>query len=207
MTLHGVDVSSLQNPLSTDWMQIAKAGNVFAFVRASEGFTPDGAYIRHRDGARATGLLTGADSYWRPRHTPQVLTDAFFSVTGDDPWALPPVIDLESEDAPDKLSPAALLDHVSQGIELFADRSGSRPILYIGPSFADRYLPPDHDLATKADLWLAAYLPTPLLPRGWTEYLFWQWSGSARVPGYPGMADVSRYEGTVDSLCNLAGGQ
>ena len=206
MTLSGVDASSLQNPLCTDWRAIGRAGNVFAFLRASEGFTPDSAYVRHRDAARAAGLLTGAYSFWRPRHSPEVLVDTFFSVTGDDPWSLPPVLDLESEDKADTLPPAALLDHVSHGLELMEARSGSRPIVYVGPGFADKHLPPNHDLGSKASLWLAAYLPKPLLPKGWTEYLFWQWSGSARVPGYAGKADVSRYEGTLDELNSLAGG-
>jgi lysozyme len=185
-----VDVSSHQRPSQTDWRAIAASGVGEVYIRACEGQDPDTTYQLHRDGARAAGLRVGAYTYWRPRHSARHLVNVFLDVIGDT-WDLPPVIDLEEEHAPaDQLPPTDLEHHVNTGLVELRLRTGCDPLLYTGPGFVASRLPADHQLG-RWGLWCAAYRPTLLLPRGWSSAVAWQWTGSGRVPGYPGPADVN----------------
>lgn len=64
-TCRGIDVSAYQGP--QDWAAHARAGVVFAFVKASEGrTTKNAAFGRHVDGARAAGLVVGGYHFGWP---------------------------------------------------------------------------------------------------------------------------------------------
>jgi len=200
-----VDLSSNQPPSKTDWAAIAASGHGHAFLRATEGVVPDSAFVAHRKAARAAGVLVGAYIFWRPRHSAyenvQALLDAAGTLAGTD-WDLPLVIDLEAEDKPDQLEKEDLEHHVSLGLTEIRVRTGVSPLLYTGPGFVGAHLPADHRLGQWA-LWNADYRDTPALPRGWTEAVARQYTGTGRVPGYPGNADVSVWLCSPEELRSL----
>ncbi len=200
----GVDVSSRQPSARTAWPAIAASGVRWGMVRAAEGTTPDEAYQTHRDAARAVGLATGAYQFARARHPAGDEADLFLQQLGDDPLALPPTLDLERGGAADQLPPSALLDWVHAWLERVGEATGVRPWLYAGPGFVAQALPASHDLGGWP-LWCAAYTEQLLLPRGWNSAAAWQYSGTGRVPGYPGDADRSVYLGSADELARAAG--
>jgi lysozyme len=183
-----VDLSSHQDPRRTDWHAIAASGVREAYLRACEGQTPDTAYQAHRDAARAAGVRTGAYIYWRPRHSARYLVQQLLDVIGD-AWDLPPCIDLEEQHAPEDVPPPDDLEHhVATGLTELRLRTGVDPALYTGPGFVASKLPTDHRLGQWL-LWVAAYTERLILPRGWSKAIAWQWTGTGRVPGYPGDAD------------------
>ncbi len=185
-----VDLSSNQPPTKTDWHAIRASGVTTAYLRAVEGVVPDTAYVAHRDAARKAGVKIGAYSFWRPRHTAYQLVESMLDVIGDD-WDLPPCIDLEAQAPVDLLASKSDLEHhVATGLTELRLRTGVDPILYTGQGFVGAHLPIDHRLG-QWGLWNAAYMGTMPLPRGWTKALAWQWTGTGRVPGYPGNADRS----------------
>lgn len=188
-----VDLSSHQAPGRVDWAAMRSSGVRHVYLRAVEGKDPDAAYKAHRYSARQAGLLVGAYTFWRPRHSFALLVDCFLDFAGaraGADWDLPPVVDLESEDATDQLAPDALEHHVNSGMVELRLRTGVDPLLYVGPNYVETHLPAAHQLG-RWGLWCAAYTDRLLLPRGWSSAVAWQWTGSGSVPGYPGPADRS----------------
>lgn len=200
-----VDLSSHQAPGKVDWEAIRSSGVRHAYLRCAEGKDADSAYKAHRYAARQAGLLVGAYTFWRPRHSYALLVDAFCAFAGrraGTDWDLPPVVDLESEDAPDQLLPADLEHHVNSGMVEIRMRTGVDPILYCGPGFVASKLPADHQLG-RWGLWCAAYTDRLILPRGWSSAIAWQWTGTGAVPGYPGPADRSVWMIDEDEIAAL----
>ena len=46
---------------------------------------------------------------------------------------------------------------------------------------------------------------SPLMPRGWPAWTFWQYSGKGRISGIQGDVDLDFFNGTVEQLLAFAG--
>ena len=109
---------------------------------------------------------------------------------------------LDLEDA-DKQSPAT----VWAWTQAFAARvraiTGRPIIIYTGYYFwRDQVGDPADNL--DAPLWVAAYIPKPLIPRAWPSWTFWQHNDDSNIPGIKGRVDGDFFNGEraeLERLC------
>ncbi|MFN8473980.1 MAG: GH25 family lysozyme [Anaerolineae bacterium] len=199
----GIDVSIWQREV--DWPTVKAAGIEFAFAKASEGtdFT-DPTFAANWPAMEAAGLLRGAYHYYQPDEDPEAQARHFADVVGGlDPGDLPPVLDVEEKPT---VTRDVLLDGVQRCLVAIEQAFGSRPLVYTSPGFWGSYMRDDNgappDWTGSYHLWLANYTddPSPLLPRGWSRWLFWQHTGSGEVDGVKTAVDRNWFDGSADDL-------
>ena len=200
-----IDVSSYQAPASIDWARVQAAGIRGVICKATDGVgSPDAAFLRHVDGARAVGLPCGAYHYARiraigqdTRAQAQQFAARYFSVDCE----LLPCLDFEPDGQP-HVPAAVWLDFVLDLANEVTQAIGVRPLIYSFPSFW-RSLHPETrpELAALYGLWVATYAAAPAVMPPWTgEPDLWQYTGEGSVDGIVGHVDRSRARGSVDSL-------
>ncbi|HEV3469607.1 MAG TPA: GH25 family lysozyme, partial [Pyrinomonadaceae bacterium] len=80
--------------------------------------------------------------------------------------------------------------------------AGAAPIIYTAAAFWNEHF---NDQFGRYPLWVAHYGPVPSpLPRGWSNWTFWQYSQSLRVGGVGGPADHDYFNGPAEALQALA---
>lgn len=212
-TVPGVDVSYWN--ASVDWSEVSAAGMKFVFVKASEGESyVDPTFRKNWEGTKTAGMLRGAYHFFRSNADPGRQADCFINAlkaTGD-MGDLPPAIDLESNDGqPNQrvISRAkAWMDRVQSAVN-------KRPIIYSSQYFLQDHFsePGGGPPAWVKDypLWVAQYPKRytpgmqPGLPRGWTQWKFWQYSDKGRVNGVIDKVDLDLFNGSLEELYQFAG--
>lgn len=199
-TVQGIDVSHFQG--TVDWRQVAQAGMSFAFAKATEGITyVDPQFATNWPGIQAAGLLRGAYHFFEANDDPEAQAQNFLSTVQLSPGDLPPVLDIETTAG---VSDQQIWSGVSAWLQIVEQATGRQPIIYTAPGFWSSHEP---DLTlTRYPLWLADYASQPVLPNGWTSWLFWQHSQSGVVAGVTGAVDLDLFSGTLQQLQELAQG-
>jgi len=197
----GIDVSHLQNVV--DWARVAAAGVQFCYVKATEGEgLKDVRFPENWDGAQAAGLIRGAYHFFRPGKDAEAQAESFLHVVpslsaGD----LPPVLDVEVAGP----SSASILDGIQTWVEAVENVLGRQPIIYTYPSFWTQSLGGSTRFSGYL-LWVAHYTfkAAPTLPRGFNDYVLWQFSEQGHIDGITGNVDLNRFHGSHDDLNALA---
>jgi lysozyme len=197
-TVQGIDVSHFQGVV--DWRQVAQAGMSFAFAKATEGITyVDPQFATNWAGIQAAGLLRGAYHFFEANDDATAQAQHFLATVQLAPGDLPPVLDIETTAG---VSNEQIWSGVSTWLQIVEQETGRQPILYTAPGFWNAHAP---DLAlARYPLWLADYAAQPVLPHGWTSWLFWQHSQSGSVAGVTGAVDLDLFSGTLQQLHELA---
>lgn len=96
-------------------------------------------------------------------------------------------------------------------VQAVKDALGRWPMIY-GSNLLKENIPAGagNSILFNCPLWLASYTTVPTLPRGWTEYALWQYTGddaNAKItphtfPGANAPLDISEFPGTVAQLRN-----
>lgn len=201
--IDGIDVSHYQGTI--DWTKVAKAGNVFAFIKATEGnYTIDPAFSRNWKASADAGLIRGAYHFFRPGRPAALQADLFLRTVRPMPGMLPPVLDLEGGDW-NTVPVKARLPMILEWLVKVESNFGARPLVYLGPAFAQEQLGGNPPLGAY-QLWLAQYAPAPAVPKPWTHYTFWQHTDKGNttkenaVPGITGSVDCNYFNGSIDDL-------
>jgi lysozyme len=208
-----LDVSYWQSGI--DWPKVRATGQRFALIKATEGETyADPTFNDDWSGARLSGLLRGPYCFFHPKQDPKKQADHFFGVVQaqNDNGELPPALDLEVTDGltPDKIIPRvkACLDQIEQAF-------GRKPLIYSGVAFLETNLseagggPPAW--AKDYPFWLAWYPiqyvegMSPLMPRGWFKWNFWQYSENGWLNGINTKVNLDVFNGTLEELYGFAG--
>jgi lysozyme len=192
--IKGIDVSRWQGT-DMNWKQIISDGNLFSFMKATDG----SAYkrqliemgIKQATDAKNAGLKIGYYHFAHPNNTGGVEKDAigeaqFFATTVKEfpKPNFPLVLDLEDEKM--NLSP----QEAKAWIDIFQTtlkNAGFELMIYSTKSFLDRKLPPNHNYGSMP-LWLAYYPKVfdinkpPAIPNGWQLWNIWQYSDHGKVP-------------------------
>ena len=214
-TVPGIDVSYWDSGI--DWPKVRATGQRFVFVKATEGETySDPTFENNWTGAKTSGLLRGAYCFFHPNQDGKKQADRFISVIKavNDNGEFPMVLDLEVPDATSKdkiIAKAKIwLDEVEQAF-------GRKPMIYSGVSFLETNFselggaPPVW--AKDYPFWLGwfpnQYTPgmTPLMPRGWFTWNFWQYSENGNLNGINTKVNLDLFNGTLDDLYKFAGVQ
>lgn len=194
----------------------------FVFIKISEASPNTGWSVitdhlagQHWEGAGQEGLYRGPYHFWRYRGgTPQAQAKHFY-----DSWVracqefgnpavleLPPVCDFEDTYAPKfnadvRLKFRQFLDEVEK---LF----GCKPIVYTAKWYTQGWIG-DCSFLYGFLLWVAQYTYNPygqptLLPAGFGEWTFWQYSDQAELPGvWENDEDVDAFNGSLEQLQSL----
>jgi lysozyme len=197
----GIDVSSYQG--NVDFARVAAAGNGFVFLRLSSGQNVDTKFQANWQAAKAAGLVRGAYQYFWPGRDPDAQVDVMVQTlkaagyTRDD---LPPVLDLETLDGQPVAAVVAYAQHWLRRVE---DELHVRPLVYTANFMSNV----TQTYFSSYPLWVANYGVTcPLMPTGWTKWVFWQSSDSGRVDGVVGNVDLDTFDGTMADLLAFARG-
>lgn len=200
----GVDVSRYQNEM--DWERTAQKGGYYAFMKATQRLTyVDPTFLTNWRRAKEAGLLVGAYHYFQPNYDARGQAEHFVNTvkgTGQ-PADLPYVLDVEEQGThPD------FANLVRICLQRIGELTGRKPILYANPYYLKTYLAaiPKSDY----DLWIASWTTQsePLLPAGWTNWVFWQYTSKANGPDWGAESariDVNRFNGLLTGLYLYAG--
>lgn len=202
----GLDVSHYQGRV--DWARVARQVYKFAFIKASEGTTlPDPEFSANWNGAQAVGLLRGAYHYFEPGRNPEQQAEFFLNTVwpaGGQPLLevgdLPPVLDVEP--SRDQCT-EEVAQEIQTWIAVVQHRTLRIPILYTARDLWDglgiRHL-------GSSPLWVSEYgVAAPsVLPAGWWRWQFWQYSQRGRVDGIERAVDLDVYQGSLESLRQMA---
>jgi lysozyme len=212
-TVPGIDVSYWQSGI--DWPKVRATGQRFSFVKTTEGESyTDPTFEDNWKGAKAGGLLRGAYCFFHPSQDATKQADRFVSVLKaiNDQGELPCILDLEVTDgvAKDKIIAKAKtwLDAMEQAF-------GRKPMIYSGVSFLETNFsevgggPPawTRDYALWLGWFPTQYTPgmSPLMPRGWFKWTFWQYHDKATLNGINAAVNLDLFNGTLDELYRFAG--
>lgn len=200
----GVDVSSHQHPggAAINWGSVKAAGQSFGFIKATEGTHYTNPYFAADwKGAGAAGLFRGAYHFARPTLPLSTAIDQaryFVSRTGAMKGGrdLPAVLDLEVSGG---LSRTELAKWTRTWLSEVKRLTGKAPMVYTGYSFWRDKVGNPTDIGANYRLMLASYPSNPnsatfqpLVPTGWGNWTFWQYTSTGRVPGIPGWTDLIR---------------
>ena len=213
-TVPGIDVSYWASKI--DWKKVRADGHRFMFTKATEGnFYADPTFDDNWLGAKEAGLLRGAYHFFRANVDPKSQAKKFIDYvrTMNDDGELPPVLDLETADGQPKNK---VVSRAKVWLDEVENAFGKKPIIYSGQYFLQDYfseangLPPSW--AKNYPLWLAQYpnnyvegSSKPFLPRGWNEWVFWQYSEKGRVSGIVSSTDMNVFNGSLEELNRFAG--
>lgn len=199
----GLDVSHYNG--TVDWSQVATAGIVFAYAKATEGTTVrDTQFHTNYLAMREHQILRGAYHFFRPGLDPQAQAENFLNlVPAVEPGDLPPTLDVEVGDG----QPAqVIIPRVLQWLQTIEAALGRTPVLYTSRNFWNANLGGSADFG-RYPLWVAHYTTNvkPVLPSGFGDYVFWQHSETGQVAGITGSVDLDRFHGSPTELNQLAG--
>jgi GH25 family lysozyme M1 (1,4-beta-N-acetylmuramidase) len=205
--IKGPDVASYQHPHPTaahphgqpiNWAKVAKSGQSFAIVKATEGtgyVNPyfAGPYANDYADSAAAGLVHGSYHFARPALPVASSANAqakFFAQTigpVTTKATLPPALDLEVTGG---LTPGQLVTWAQDFLLDLRSLTGRTPMIYTYPAFWDNDLGDPTALA-RYPMWMAHFgaSTAPVAD-------LWQFTASARVPGIVGATDVSKFVGT-----------
>ena len=177
----GVDISKYQGKV--DFNKLKDAGVHYVFIRATEGITyQDADYVQNHNDAKAAGLRVGVYHFYETDDNPQAQFENFKNRVNLTSGDLAPVIDIEKLHQKDDKN---LVENLKQFLSDLESHFGIKPIVYSGKNFANKYLTGFGDYP----LWLAEYqMDQPVVPSGWQDWTFWQWSQSGTIDGIEGLS-------------------
>ncbi|MGL5081260.1 MAG: GH25 family lysozyme [Microcoleaceae cyanobacterium] len=188
-TIKGIDVSDYQP--NVNWKAVASSGISFAIIKSTEGATYQAeVFPNYWKQTKANGLIRGAYHFFRAATNVQGQVDNFMKTVKLEVGDLPPVLDVESMDG---VSAGDLLDRMGQWLEIIERETGFRPIVYTYPGFWQQL---NTSRFSNYPLWIAHYTTatTPLVPSGWKDWMFWQFTDRGTVNGVDGGTDVNVFE-------------
>ena len=200
--IHGVDVAKYQN--SIDWPRVRSAGINFAFIKATEG--GDGLDSRFRENwaaAKAAGIPRGAYHffYWCRNGSEQA--DWYIRNVPKEKGALPPVIDaewnMESPTCAKKVPAATAKKWLRQFADKVTRHYGQTPIMYTTVDFYRDNRLADFD---GVQFWLRSTAGHPSEKYVNQNWMFWQYTGTGKVPGISTPTDINVFRGDAGDFRN-----
>ena len=192
----GIDVSEFQGKI--DWEEVEileeKYPVHFVFIRATAGNDRvDGQFKKNWEGAKENKIMRGAYHYYRPNENSIEQANLFIKTVKLQKGDLPPVLDIE------KLPKNQPLDSLKKGLKRWLTKVEKhyqvRPIIYTGESYYDDFLKEEF---SEYLFWIANY--NFYREKIEDDWLFWQFTEKASLPGIKHRVDVNIYNGDLEQL-------
>ncbi len=196
----GFDVSQYQGDIN--WKLADSIDNRFAldfvFIRATAGKDAvDEKFYHNWILSGKTKLLRGAYHYYRPNENSVEQAQNFIATVKLRKGDLPPVLDIEQ--IPEEQSMDSLKQGLKRWLRIVEKHYGTKPIIYTGESFYNDFLREDFG---RYDFWIANY--NFFIESIDDEWLMWQFSENATIPGIDGPVDANIFNGSLDELEGMA---
>lgn len=194
--VHGIDVSKYQGII--DWPQVRNSGISFAFIKATEGGDHlDDAFRQNWQAARNAGIMRGAYHFYYWCRSGAEQARWFIRNVPKDASALPPVLDIEWNHKSASCSIRPEKEEIQKQVKAFLSilesHYGKRPIIYTTVDFFE------HANLQKVkgySFWLRSVAGHPEEKYGSLPWMFWQYTGTGRVPGIEGNTDINAFHGS-----------
>jgi len=187
--MNGIDISQYQGVI--DWKKVAEDDVDFAFIRSTiclSGYKANGyqdwRFQSNWENARKNASIAlGVYHVFTAHVDATVQLEAIDkSLVGKLP-DMPIAIDVERRDVIDKVRNTELLVNFLTAVET----NFGKPIIYTGAWYWNVNIVVGD--WSRYPLWTAAYTQEPIIPKGWTEWMFWQYTSSGIVDGVSGNVD------------------
>ena len=208
-TVQGIDVASFDHPggAAINWSDVAAAGYKFAFIKASEGsYYVNPYYASDAADAQAADMFVAPYAFAIPNYSGGALQADYMLDNADyapDGRLLPPVLDIEydpygatgtgADGTPGfcyGLTPAQMVAWISAFTAEIQRRTGQHPVIYSTAQWWGTCTG-DSTKFTADSLWIANYdVSAPAMPAAWNNWIYWQYTDEATVPGISGTEDV-----------------
>lgn len=192
----GLDVSEYQGKISWSYVDTLeqKYPLDFVFIRATVGRDrKDFQFKRNWIGAKENKMIRGAYHYYRPNENSIEQADLFIKTVKLEKGDLPPVLDIE------KLPKNQSIDSLKKGLKRWLLKVENhykvRPIIYTGERYYADFL---KDEFGEYLFWIANY--NFYREKIEDDWLFWQFTEKATVPGIERTVDVNIYNGDLQQL-------
>ena len=192
----GIDVSEYQGKIS--WSYVDTIENKyplhFVFIRATSGNDAvDRKFTRNWEGAKNNQMIRGAYHYYRPNENSLEQAELFMKTVVLEKGDLPPVLDIEK--VPKNQSMTNLKRGLRRWLQAVEKHYKVKPIIYTGEKYYDDFLKEEF---SDYLFWIANYnfYRESIQP----DWLFWQFTEKAVVPGIEGKVDVNVYHGDLQQL-------
>ncbi|MFD2939607.1 glycoside hydrolase family 25 protein [Flavobacterium notoginsengisoli] len=192
----GIDVSEFQGKV--DWEEVEildeKYPVQFVFIRATAGNDRvDRQFKRNWKGAKENKIMRGAYHYYRPNENSIEQANLFIKTVKLQKGDLPPVLDIE------KLPKNQPLDSLKKGLKRWLNKVEKhyqvRPIIYSGERYYADFLKEEFGDYL---FWIANY--NFYREKIEDDWLFWQFTEKASLPGIKHRVDVNIYNGDLEQL-------
>ena len=199
MPVQGIDVSEHDGDI--DWHSVKRAGITFAYLKTTEGGdVADDRFDENWKAAGAAGIHRGAYHFMYWCRAADQQARFFLSNVPNDPEALPPVLDLEWNDAsptcPGAFPASKAVPMIRTLLAAMEARTGKRPIIYTDVTFYRDIL--SGGAFADYPLWLRSVAAEPAKLYPGRPYTYWQFSSTGRVPGIAGDVDRNVFNGSAD---------
>lgn len=203
----GCDVSHWDG--DTDFQKMVSSGASFVFIKASQN-SEDKKFTQNWKNAKEAGILRGAYHYldWKKSEIEQA--NLFADTMRGDYGELPPVLDLEEDPAPYKLSKQSIQTKVWNFLQTLERKTGKIPMIYCGYYYWKDFCSTELRWA-KYPFWLAWYADESVIkvPAPWTKWTFWQYTSKGNSILYGSkkkVIDLNYYNGTEAELREWSSG-
>lgn len=192
----GLDVSEFQGKI--DWTLVETIESnyplEFVFIRSTAGNDKvDSQFEENWLGAKKRKIIRGAYHYYRPNENSLEQAKLFIKTVHLHKGDLPPVLDIE------KLPKGQSLDSLKIGLRRWLNAVEAhykvKPIIYTGEKYYDDFLKEDF---SDYLFWIANY--NFYREKIGEDWLFWQFTEKASVPGIKGNVDVNIFNGDAEQL-------
>jgi lysozyme len=192
----GLDVSEYQGIIRWSYVDTLekKYPLDYVFIRATVGKDrKDRQFKRNWLGAKENKMIRGAYHYYRPNENSLEQAELFITTVTLQKGDLPPILDIE------KLPKNQSLDSLKVGLKRWLKAVEShykvKPIIYTGEKYYDDFLKEEF---SDYLFWIANYnfYREKIDP----DWLFWQFTEKASVPGIKGNVDINIYNGDLQQL-------
>lgn len=192
----GIDVSQYQGTIQWNLVDTLEQKHRlhYVFIRATAGNDKtDGQFETNWAGAKKAKLIRGAYHYYRPNENSIEQAEFFIKTVHLQKGDLPPVLDIEK--LPKEQSILNLKIGLKRWLALVEAHYKVRPIIYTGEQYYDDFLKEEFKDYL---FWIANYnFYREEIKEDW---LFWQFTEKATVPGIKGNVDVNIYNGDLQQL-------
>ena len=192
----GIDVSEYQGEISWSYVDTLENKHPlhYVFIRATVGKDrKDRKFEKNWLGAKENKMIRGAYHYYRPNENSLEQAELFIKTVTLQKGDLPPVLDIEK--LPKNQSIANLKLGLKRGLHAVESHYGVKPMIYSGERYYEDFLKEEFGDYL---FWIANYnFYREEIAEDW---LFWQFTEKASVPGIKGNVDVNIYNGDLQQL-------
>ena len=192
----GIDVSEYQGKISWSYVDTIEKKNKkhFGCIRATAGNDAvDRRFKRNWEGAKKNKMIRGAYHYYRPNENSLEQAELFIKTVRLQKGDLPPVLDIEK--LPKNQSMTNLKKGLRRWLQAIENHYKVKPIIYTGEKYYDDFLKEEF---SDYLFWIANY--NFYREEIQDDWLFWQFTERAAVPGIEGNVDVNIYNGDLQQL-------